>query len=119
MGRASLIIKATKLPPGPEENKPIVGKLYSIYHGDFVFFAKWPQHSWTREEHSSKSLEEIRDLIRSVPYAMLTKISINEDVGSLRGSLLVGKKTIDFWLQCKENETCLDVWQTYFISACV
>lgn len=113
------MVTVTKLPPGPKENIPVVGRLYSIYHGDFVYFAKWPQHSW-KHTYSSKATEEIRSLVRSVPYVMLTKISISEDKGTVTGSLLVGEKTLDFWIATNSaDEDCLSVWQSFFIAACI
>lgn len=111
-------VTVTKLPPGPENNIPLVGRLYSIYCVDFVYFIKWSKHSW-KYVYSLKAVDEFRTLIASVTYVMLTKISINEEEGSIKGTLLIGEKMIDFWLTGHHDESCLDIWQRFFIPACV
>jgi hypothetical protein len=122
-------VRVTKLPPGPEENKPIVGRLYVIYlPQNFAEFAKWPGQKWGGRNKNQQTLEEVAQtleevateilyLVQSVSYAMLVAYNEDEQSGCIRGTMLVGQKTVDFWIPGIEEETCLDAWQRFFLPA--
>lgn len=114
------MVKVTKLPPGPSENDPIVGKLYSVHNiTDLACYCKFPNESWKDE----RDVMVLVDLLRSVPYVLLTHFNQNEEEVWIEGRLLVAQKFVDFWVPyCGQyhpeiHETCTDLWKTYFIPA--